>query len=453
MSTDTIGVPGWTPGADVLAAEQAVVGAVIQSRGMCDTAGDVVRPQDFHVPAHRVIYAAALDLAENGNPVDPAAVMGVLAASGDLQRVGGGPNLHTLMQWAVVGPAVTYHARIVAADASRRRLHEAGQRIQHLASGAGFDPELDPESARKMLDDALADARGGGEAPSAADLVLQVLDDLESPDAELAGVPTGYRDLDSMLPGLRPGQLIVVGARPKVGKSTVGVDIARHVGVRLQQPALLMSLEMSRTEVMHRLIAAEGRVDLHKLQKRVLTADDWPRISTATNRIAESKLVIDDSPECGLAHIRARLRGMRRTGGCDLVVVDYLQLLKGGRAENRQQQVAELSRGLKLMAREFEVPVVVLAQLNRGSEHRQDRRPVPSDLRESGAVEQDADVVLLLHREDMNDPDSKRVGELDLIVAMQRQGPTGTVVLGWQGHYGRCTDLAPKQWSPTGGHR
>lgn len=442
MTADTIVAPGWAPGPEVIAAEQAVVGAAIQSRTSVEAAAEIVRPGDFHLPHHRLAFAAALELAEAGDPVDPAAVLKVLAAAGDLQRVGGGPGLHTLMQWAVVGPAVTYHARIVAADARRRRLHEAGQQIVQVASGAGFDADADPDLARKLLDEALADTGDTGQAAAAADLITQVLDELESGKDE-AGLPTGYRDLDAMLAGLRPGQLVVVGARPKVGKSTVGVDIARHVGIRLQLPSLLVSLEMSKTDVMHRLIAAEGRVDLHRLQHRDLNADDWSRISRATTRIAEGRLLIDDTPECGLAHIRARLRGMRRTGGCSLVVVDYLQLLKGGqKAENRQVQVAELSRGLKLIAREYEVPVVVLAQLNRGSEHRQDKRPVPSDLRESGAVEQDADVVLLLHREDLHDPESHRVGEIDVIVAMQRQGPTGTVVLGWQGHYGRCTCLA-----------
>lgn len=450
MSRDIIEVPGWAPGPDVIAAEQAVVGAVIQSRTTCEAAADVVRPHDFHIPAHRVIYSAALDLAENGNPVDPAAVMNILAASGDLGRVGGGPNLHTLMQWAVVGAAVTYHARIVAEDAARRRLHEAGQRIQALASSVGFDLEADLDAARKFLEDALEETQGG-ELVAAADLVVEVMDDLENPQAEEPGVPTGYRDLDDMIPGLRPGQLIVIGARPGCGKSTIGLDIARHVAVRLKQPALLASLEMSKTEVMHRLLAAEGRVDLGKIQKRDLDAADWERIAKASSRISESKLIIDDTPECGLAHIRARLRGMNRNGGCRLVVVDYLQLMTAGRAENRQQQVADLSRGLKLIAREFEVPVVVLAQLNRGSEHRQDKRPLPSDLRESGAVEQDADVILLLHRDDMHNPESKRVGEIDVDVAKQRQGRRGVVVLGWQGHYGRCTDLARESWSPTKG--
>ncbi len=450
MTYDTIDVSGWAPGPDVIAAEQAVVGAVIQSRTTCEAAAEVVRPQDFHIPAHRVIYSAALELAETGKPVDPAAVMNILAASGDLEVVGGGPNLHTLMQWAVVGAAVTYHARIVAEDAVRRRLHEAGQRIQHIASGGGFDLEADPDAARKFLEEALEQA-DGGETVAAAELIISVMDDLESPQTEQPGLPTGYRDLDDMIPGLRPGQLIVVGARPGCGKSTLGLDIARNVAVRHKEPALLVSLEMSKVEVMHRLIAAEGRVDLGKIQKRDLESADWERIAKASSRISESKLFIDDTPECGLAHIRARLRGMQRTEGCRLVVIDYLQLMAAGRAENRQQQVADLSRGLKLIAREFSVPIVVLAQLNRGSEHRQDKRPLPSDLRESGAVEQDADVILLLHRDDMHNPESKRVGEIDVHVAKQRQGRTGTVVLGWQGHYGRCTDMAPESWSPTKG--
>lgn len=448
MSIDTY-ADGWAPSAAVIAAEQAVVGAAIQHRENVEAAADFVRPQDFHIPAHRVVFGAALELAETGKPVGPAAVLNVLAVSGDLARIGAnaGPALAEFIEYACVGPAVPYHARLVKADATRRALLEAGQRIVQLAAQAGYDDETDPDIARKILEDALSTA---SDRPlmTAADLVGPTMDELADKSLDQAGIKTGYADLDDILPGLRPGQLIVVGARPGIGKTTIGLDIARHIAVRLSEPALFVSLEMSHTEVMHRLIAAESRVDLHRMQTKDLSDDDYVRMAKGVPRIAEGALAIDDTPEASLSHIRSRLRGMARTAPARLVVVDYLQLMAGSKTENRQQQVAELSRGLKLIAREFEVPVMVLAQLNRGSEHRQDKRPQMSDLRESGAVEQDADVVLLLHREAANDPESKHAGTVEVIVAKQRQGRTGSVTLGWQGHYGRCVNHV-QPWSPT----
>lgn len=440
---------GWMPSPAVVAAEQAVVGAAIQNRLNVEAAADFVRPQDFHTSVHAVVFGAAVELAETGRPVDPAAVLNVIAASGDLARIGAntGPALAAMIEHACVGSAVTYHAKIVKADSNRRALLEAGQRIQQIAARPGYDDEADPDIARKILEDALSDV---SDRPlmTAADLVGPTMDELADTSAEQTGIKTGYADLDSILPGLRPGQLIVVGARPGIGKTTIGLDIARNVAVREGIPALFVSLEMSHTEVMHRLIAAESRVDLHRMQTRDLSEDDYVRMAKGVPRIAEGHLAIDDTPAAGLSHIRSRLRGMARTSPARLVVVDYLQLMATGQAENRQQQVADLSRGLKLIAREFEVPVMVLAQLNRGSEHRQDKRPQMSDLRESGAVEQDADVVLLLHREAAADPESKHAGTVEVIVAKQRQGRTGSVTLGWQGHYGRCVNHV-QPWSPT----
>ncbi|MFI7644148.1 replicative DNA helicase [Nonomuraea sp. NPDC049400] len=448
MTVETF-VDGWTPSPAVIAAEQAVVGAAIQNRENVEAAADIVSARDFHSPRHSVVFAAAVDLAEHGKPVDPAAVLNAIAASGDLARIGSnaGPALAALIEHACVGPAVPYHARLVKADANRRAMLEAGQRIQQLASRAGYDDEADPDIARKILEDALS-AVTDRPLLTAAELVGPVMDDLADKSAEQTGVKTGYADLDDILPGMRSGQLIVVGARPGIGKTTIGLDIARHVGIRLGEHALFVSLEMSHTEVMHRLIAAESRVDLHRMQTRDLSEDDYVRMAKGVPRIAEGHLSIDDTPAAGLSHIRSRLRGMARTAPARLVVVDYLQLMATGKAENRQQQVADLSRGLKLIAREFEVPVMVLAQLNRGSEHRQDKRPQMSDLRESGAVEQDADVVLLLHREAAANPESKHAGTVEVIVAKQRQGRTGSVTLGWQGHYGRCVNHV-QPWTPT----
>lgn len=445
--TSPIDLAGWAPGTEVVAAEMAVAGAAIQHRDAAETAADVVKPTHFYTQAG-MVFAAALALVEDGRPVDEAAVLGELAKRGDLDKVGGGAFIATLMEHAALPGAVEYHARKVVADSRRRRLYSVGEKIQRIGSSPAFDAEADPELARKMLDEALVDEQA---APivTAGDLLWEVLDGLENRGGEVDRVKTGYRDLDRLVT-IRPGQLIIVGARPGVGKSILGIDILRHLCVRGREPGLLHSMEMSKEEVMHRLIAAEGRVSLEKFQNGKLDDSDWDRIAGVRERINDSPLVIDDTPEVTLAQIRSKIRTVKRTVGCRLVVVDYLQLMKPAkRSDNRQQDVAELSRGLKLLAREMEIPIVVAAQVNRGSEHRTDKTPQMSDLRESGAIEADADVVLLLHREEMYDPEGPRAGEMDVIVAKQRQGARGTVVLGWQGHYGRCTDLAPKAWSPT----
>lgn len=439
-----IELEGWAPGTEVLAAEMAVVGAAILSKDAADTAAELVKPGDFYTNAG-VVFAAAVALAEDGKPVDAPAVLAELASRGELERVGGGAWVSTLIEQAAVAGAVAYHARKVAADATRRRVHVAGEKIRSVAASPGFDPDADADLVRKTLDEALATS-GTSEAVTAGDLILEVLDELETKQVER--LTTGYKDLDHLVT-IRPGAFIVVGARPGVGKSVLGIDLLRSLCVRRREPGLLISLEMSRSEVMHRLIAAEARVNLKHLQDGELTDEDWQRIAGVHERIGGAPLVIDDTPNVGLAHVRARLRGMLRTTGCRLVVVDYLQLMQSAkRVDNRAQEVAEFTRGLKLIAREFGVPLVAAAQVNRESEHRTDKRPQMSDLRESGAIEADADIVMLLHREEMYEPEGPRAGEIDIIVAKQRQGPRGTVTLGWQGHYQRMVDLA-KRWTPT----
>lgn len=431
---------GWEPTPDVIAAEQAVLGASIQSRDVTETAGGMLAPGDFYRPAHAAVFAACLELVDNGRPVDMTAVLGALADAGAVENSGGGPALHTLQQHAAPGPAVPWHTRRVAEDAVRRRLHAAGGQITQLATGPGFDLEQSADGARRQLEQALT-GMDADDAYTAADLLPEVVDDLEQLDADDEGIPTGWLDLDDVLPGLRPGQLIVIGARPGIGKSVIGLGLARNAAEQ-GAPTLYSSLEMSRKELMHRAIAAETRISLDKLQRRDLAEDDWHRITWARPRVASPHLTIDDLPKVSIAHIRARLRGMAREAAPQLLVVDYLQLLAAPQAERREQEVAQLTRDLKVLAREFALPVVVLAQLNRASETRHDKRPQLADLRESGAVEQDGDVVLLLHREDAYDPESDRAGEIDLIVAKNRQGPTKTVTLAWQGHYARAANIA-----------
>jgi len=260
----------------------------------------------------------------------------------------------------------------------------------------------------------------------------------------LTGVPTGFADLDALMNGLRPGQLVVVAARPAVGKSTLGLDFARSASIKHGLTSVIFSLEMSRSEITMRLLSAESRVPLHHMRSGPMTDDDWARLARRMVEVAEAPLFIDDSPNLTMMEIRAKARRLKQRHDLRLIVVDYLQLMSSHkRVESRQQEVSELSRSLKLLAKELDVPVVAISQLNRGPEQRTDKRPQLADLRESGSIEQDADAVILLYREDAFERESPRAGEADLIVAKHRNGPTATITVAFQGHYSRFVDMSP----------
>jgi replicative DNA helicase len=343
--------------------------------------------------------------------------------------------------------SLDYDVRRVAADAARRRVLQALISGQSVAGRPSFDPETDIDAIRQGLDAAVSREIGRA-LPTVGDLLIEHLEELEQPLGDEDAVPPPYADLMAMLPGLRPGQLVVVGARPGVGKSVVSLDWARYAAIQLKLPVLYVSLEMSNAEIMNRLIAAEARVDLGRINAHALTDDDRKRIAAAQGRIFDAPLVLDDSPHVTVGHIRARLRGMARTAPCRLLIIDYLALMTAPKAESREREVAELSRALKLIAKEFEVPIIAAHQLNRESTKRADKRPALADLRESGAVEQDADIVILLHREDIHDRESPRAGEIDIAVEKNRNGPRGLAVAAFQGHFGRAVDMARDPKTP-----
>jgi replicative DNA helicase len=279
-----------------------------------------------------------------------------------------------------------------------------------------------------------------------AEIMEGTLDEIEaigSRGGTMVGVPTGFTDLDSLTNGLHPGQLIVVAARPGLGKSTLALDLARAASIKHSLTSVIFSLEMTRTEITMRLLAAEARVGLHHMRTGSLGDDDWTKLARKMSEVSSAPLFIDDSPNMTMMEIRAKCRRLKQRQDLKLVVVDYLQLMSSGkRVESRQQEVAEFSRALKLLAKELEVPVVALSQLNRGPEQRTDKKPMLADLRESGSIEQDSDLVLLLHREDAYERESPRAGEADFIVAKHRNGPTATITVAFQGHYSRFVDMA-----------
>ncbi|WP_415962016.1 replicative DNA helicase [Streptomyces sp. 021-4] len=432
-------------------AEQSTVGAQLLSKdAIADVLDTPLQQRDYYRPAHEIIQAAILFLYGKGEPVDPITVAAELTKRGDITKVGGAPYLHTLVQTVPTAANASYYAEIVHERAVRRRLIEASTRITQVAySGEGDIDDVRSAVEAEVLDALATREQSAGYAYVREDVpdFWDQLDARMKGTGKMTGIPTGFLDLDAMTNGLQPGQLVVIGARPAMGKSTLALDIARSASIKHGLTSAFFSLEMGRAEITQRLYSAESQVALHHIRAGSVTEVDLDRMAKRTPAIEGSALIVDDSPNLSLTEIRSRARRIKQAkGGLDLLIVDYLQLMQSGatgrRQENRQQEVSDMSRNLKLLAKELEIPVIALSQLNRGPEQRTDKRPQISELRESGSIEQDADMVILLHREDAYEKESPRAGEADLIVAKHRNGPTSTVTVAFQGHYSRFVDMA-----------
>ncbi|MBF6237801.1 replicative DNA helicase [Nocardia otitidiscaviarum] len=430
-----------------MAAEQSVLGGMLLSKDAIADVVEVIRPGDFYRPAHQAVYDAILDLYGRGEPADPVTVSAALDRRGELKRIGGPPYLVTLTQTVPTAANAGYYAEIVAEKAILRRLVEAGTRIvQYGYAGA------DGQDVAEVVDRAQAEIYEVTERRSTEDFApleeilqptMDELDSIASRGGISLGVPTGFTELDEVTNGLHPGQMIIVAARPGVGKSTLGMDFMRSCSIRHGLASVIFSLEMSRTEIVMRLLSAEAKIKLGDMRSGRMSDDDWAKLARRMSEISESPLFVDDSPNLTMMEIRAKARRLKQRHDLRLVVVDYLQLMTSGKkVESRQQEVSEFSRSLKLLAKELEVPVVAISQLNRGPEQRTDKRPMVSDLRESGSLEQDADMVILLHRPDAFERDDPRGGEADLILGKHRNGPTATITVAHQLHLSRFVDMA-----------
>jgi len=432
-----------TPPYDLLA-EQSVLGGMLLSKDAVADVTGILRGTDFHAPKHEVIYEAILTLYAQGEPTDVITITDQLAKAGDLQRGGGAEYLHMLTSIVPTAANASFYAEIVAEKALLRRLVEAGTRITQMGY-AGEGEAVD------LVNDAQAEIYAVTGADQAEDYVkLSVAVDAAQHEIEMAhmnpggimGVPTGFHELDEKTNGFGAGQMIIVAARPAMGKSTFALDVARAAAVHNNATTVFFSLEMGRAEIAMRLLSAEASIPLQVLRKGTLDDRDFQTLATTRARVDQAPLFIDDSPNLTLVEIRAKCRRLKQRHDLKMVVIDYLQLLSSGKkVESRQQEVSEFSRALKLLSKELEVPVVALSQLNRASEQRADKMPAISDLRESGSLEQDADMVILLHREALYERDHPRAGEADLILAKQRNGPTGTVTVAFQGHFSRFQDM------------
>ena len=426
-------------------AEQSVLGGMLLSKDAIADVVESLRASDFYKPAHETIYEAILSLYGHGSPADAITVADELKKRGELTRVGGASYIHTLIASVPTAANAQYYAEIVKEHAIMRRLIEAGTKIAQLgyANETEVDTLVDQAQAEIY---AVTDGNAKEDYVSFSEALEETINEIDAnsnrPDG-VYGVPTDFIEFDELTGGLHGGQMIVIAARPGVGKSTLALDIARSASIHHQMTTVFFSLEMSRTELAMRILSAEGKISMGRLKKGDLDTEGWTNLATLQGRIDSAPLFIDDSPNMTLMEIRAKCRRLKQRNDLKLVVLDYLQLMSSGKkVESRQQEVSEFSRSLKLLAKELDVPVIALSQLNRGSEQRTDKRPMVSDLRESGSIEQDADMVILLHREDMYNPDSDRVGEADMIIAKHRGGPTRTIPLAFSGKYSRFNNMA-----------
>ena len=426
-------------------AEISVLGSMLLSRNAIAEVSEIVGPEDFYRGAHRTVFEAARDLYDRGEPVDTVTLAEELNRRGTLADVGGLVALNEIVRLVPTAANALYYARIVADQALRRRLIDAGTEITR----SGYEPERDVDevvdSAERVIFQ-VAQRRGASEFTPMKQLLNQsfeLIEKLHEQSSPITGLATGFTDLDELTAGLQPSNLVILAARPAMGKSTMVTNLATHVAVELRQPAVLFSLEMSQMEVVQRVLAAEARVDSDRLRTGRLQENDWPKLSQAMGRLAEAPLFIDDTAGINLLEIRSKCRRLKQKHGLSLVIIDYLQLMQGHRRmENRVQEVSELSRGLKILAKELDVPVIALSQLSRKPEDRSDRRPQLADLRESGSIEQDADIVCFIYRDEVYDPESAAKGEAELIVAKHRNGPLKTVRLSFIGHHSRFANMA-----------
>lgn len=434
-----------------LAAEQSVLGGMLLSKDAIADVVEVLDVPDFYKPAHALVFGTILTLYAAGEPADVVTVAAELDRNGALARAGGSVYLHTLTSAVPTAANASFYAQIVSEKAVLRRLVEAGTRIVQLAYG-GNDGEAGGGDVDEIVDRAQAELYDVTERRTTEDYTIleellqptmDEIDAIASHGGMAQGVPTGFADLDALTNGLHGGQMIIIAARPGVGKSTLALDIARNASVKHKLPSCVFSLEMSKTEITMRLLSAEAQIRLSHMRGGTMSEQDWGKIVRRMTEISDAPLYIDDSPNMTMMEIRAKARRLKQKSGLRLIILDYLQLMTSGkRVESRQQEVSEFSRQMKLLAKELEVPVIAISQLNRGPEQRTDKKPMLSDLRESGSLEQDADMVILVNRPDAWESDDPRAGEADLIIAKHRGGPTATISVAHQLHYSRFTDLA-----------
>ncbi|WP_018130444.1 replicative DNA helicase [Effusibacillus pohliae] len=425
-------------------AEQAVLGAVLIEPDALTVVSEILKPEDFYRTSHQKIFEGMIEVAENGEPVDIVTLTAHLQDTGQLEEVGGVSYLATLANTVPTAANADYYANIVKEKAVVRRLIKVATQI--AASGyEGTDDVagLLDEAERRIAE--LSNEKITRGFTPIKDILLTTFERIEflySHKGGVTGIPSGYPDLDRLTSGFQKSDLIIVAARPSVGKTAFSLNIAQNVAVRAGVPVAIFSLEMSKEQLVQRILCAEATIDAGKMRTGFLDDDDWPKLTMAVSTLAEAPIFIDDTPGITVTEIRAKCRRLQQEHGLGMILIDYLQLIQGrGKSDNRQQEISDISRNLKMIARELDVPVIALSQLSRSVEQRQDKRPMLSDLRESGSIEQDADIVAFLYRDDYYDPESERKNIIEIIIAKQRNGPTGKVELVFLKNFNKFVSL------------
>lgn len=426
-------------------AEQSTLGSMLLEKDAIYKGAELLRPEDFYREAHRVIFEVVVHLANKGEPVDIITVSEELKQRGLLDKVGGPAYLTQLANFVPTAANVEYYANIVAEKSLLRSIISVATNIVKMGYEGAEEVDVILDRAEKEIFE-ISQKRNAKGFVSLRSILVETFERIEKlyeSKGGVTGLPTGYPDLDRITAGFQPSDLIILAARPSMGKTTFALNLASHAAVELKVPAIIFSLEMSKEQLALKLLCSEAGVDNQRIRTGTLRDDDWPRLSHALGRLSDATLFIDDSPGISAMEIRAKARRIKAEHGLGLVIIDYLQLMQSrSRSENRQQEVSEISRSLKALARELDVPVIALSQLSRAVEQRADKRPGLADLRESGSLEQDADIVAFLYREDYYNPETDRKNITELIIAKQRNGPVGSVDFYFQKEFSKFQSLA-----------
>ena len=431
-------------------AEQAVLGAMLLKPDAVTTAAEELTADDFYRETHRLIFEAMMDLKERTEPVDLVTLTEQLKKADKLTKIGGIPALSLIANSVPTAANVQYHARIVREKAQLRSLIHAATEIAGAAYEDAEDVEDIMDSAEKRILEVASGKRSKDFVPL-QDILLNTLEQIEarySNKGSITGLPTGFTELDHLTAGLQKSDLILVAARPSMGKTAFTLNIAAHVVLRAKEPVAFFSLEMSKEQLVQRLICSEGRIDSQRLRVGELEDKEWGDLIDTANRLSAAPLYIDDTPGITVMELRSKARRLKAEQGLSLIIIDYLQLMQGRASksgDNRQQEISEISRSLKALARELNVPVIALSQLSRSVESRQVKRPMLSDLRESGSLEQDADIVMFLYREDYYDPETENKNITEVIIAKHRNGPVDTVELTFLKQFTKFGNLSRMQ--------
>src|SRR6478672_3729388 len=426
-------------------AEQAVLGAIFLEPSSLTLASEILIPEDFYRAAHQKIFNVMLKLNDEGKAVDLITVTEELAASKLLEDTGGVSYLSELAASVPTAANIEYYAKIVEEKSLLRRLIRTATSIAQDGYTREDEVETVLSEAEKNIME-VASRKNAGAFHNIKDVLVRTYDNIElmhTRVGDITGIATGFVELDRITAGFQRNDLIIVGARPSVGKTAFALNIAQNVATKTDENVAIFSLEMGAQQLVMRMLCAEGNIDAQRLRTGSLTADDWGKLTMAMGSLSNAGIYIDDTPGIRVGEIRSKCRRLKQEGGLGMILIDYLQLIQGnGRSgENRQQEVSEISRSLKALARELEVPVIALSQLSRGVEQRQDKRPMMSDIRESGSIEQDADIVAFLYRDDYYDKESENKNIIEIIIAKQRNGPVGTVELAFLKQFNKFVNM------------